>query len=572
MKKIISNDPGKCVGCNRCIRFCPIEEANIAIEDGENIIVKVDNDKCIACGACITACKHDSRNYEDDTEQFFADLQRGVKISVFSAPAIKTNFPQWQRILTWFRLLGVEKIYDVSLGADICSWGHIRYIQHNPSKNLITQPCPAIVNYILKHRQGLTSHLSPVQSPMLCTAIYMRKYEGINTRIAAISPCIAKTHEFEATGLVDYNVTLYGLQKYMENLSPSLPAEASGFDHYDSGLGFLYPMPGGLKENVEHYLGKCLRIDRSEGQQTVYRSLDEYAEQLTQNLPTVFDVLNCSEGCNMGTGCIPNDRSIFEKQATLNNALQTVLADREYLEQLYERFDNTLRLEDFLRSYVPEPIRKHSVSDQDIENAFMRLGKTDELSRNYDCGACGSDSCLGMARKIVKGVNTPHNCLDKAQKDIRAKHTTAMEMQNSNMKDFDAILSDTQEVKAIMEEILTTMERVTASIDDYNQMTADIEKIALQINIISINASIEAAQAGQHGKSFAVVAEEIRKLANSSKDSVKKSETASQNATSAITAIGDMVRRMSSSINDSYENVQDIFENTAKLVETSNKQ
>ena len=567
MRKIISNDPGKCVGCNRCIRVCPIEEANIAIEENDSIVVKVDNDKCIACGACITACKHDSRNYEDDTERFFADLQRGVKISVFSAPAIKTNFPQWQRILAWLRMLGAEKIYDVSLGADICSWGHIRYLQRNPGKNIITQPCPAIVNYILKHRPDLTPHLSPVQSPMLCTAIYMRKYEGINSRIAAISPCIAKTHEFEATGLVDYNVTLNGLHEYMKNQCPSLPDEAGAFDHYESGLGFLYPMPGGLKENVEHYLGKVVRIDRAEGQQTVYRALDEYAEQSSHNLPIVFDVLNCAEGCNMGTGCIPNDRSIFEKQATLSNALQTALSDNEYLDQLYERFDNTLRLEDFMRAYFSEPVKSHQVSTQEIENAFIKLGKIDELSRTFDCGACGSDSCLEMARKIVKGVNTPRNCLDKAQKDISAKHATAMELQNSNMEDFNAILADTQEVKEIMDGILATMEQVTASIDDYNQMTADIEKIAMQINIISINASIEAAQAGQHGKSFAVVAEEIRKLANSSKESVKKSETASQNATAAITAIGEMVAKMSNSINDSYDNVQDIFVNTAKLVD-----
>jgi iron only hydrogenase large subunit-like protein len=551
------------------MRVCPIEDANIALLEGKQIIVKVDNEKCIACGACVSACQHDSRTYEDDTERFFADLRRGVKISLFAAPALKTNFLQWPRILTWLRMQGLEKIYDVSLGADICTWAHIRFIQRYPGKNIITQPCPAIVNYILRHRPELAPHLSPVHSPMLCTAVYMRKYEGVNSKIAALSPCIAKSHEFEAAGLVEYNVTLKRLHEYIEHLAPALPHEPSGFDHYDSGLGFLYPMPGGLKENVEHYLGKGLRIDKSEGQQVVYKALDEYAEQPARNLPAVFDVLNCPEGCNLGTGCLHNARSIFAVHADLDNARQTALADSEYLDQLYDTFDKNLRLEDFLRSYTPAPVRTAAISSQSIEEAFIKLGKTDEMSKRFDCGACGSDSCLEMARKIVKGVNTPHNCLDKAHRDINNKHDALMGLQESNMKDFDAILKDTAEVRAIMDGILTTMGKVTASIADYNQMTADIEKIAMQINIISLNASIEAAQAGQHGKSFAVVAEEIRKLANNSKDSVKRSENASQNAGAAISAITDMVSRMSASINESYNNVQGIFDSTAQLVKKS---
>ena len=108
---------------------------------------------------------------------------------------------------------------------------------------------------------------------MLCTAIYMRRYQGVTDKIAAISPCIAKGNEFaETNNLVSYNVTFARLEEYIQSHKLTLPQEGCGYDHIDSGLGSVYSMPGGLKENVEFMPGKALRIDKSEGQSTVYKN------------------------------------------------------------------------------------------------------------------------------------------------------------------------------------------------------------------------------------------------------------------------------------------------------------
>lgn len=66
---------GKCIGCNKCIRVCSCDGANISVnKDGKNRI-EVNEQKCIACGACFDVCEHNARDYEDDTERFFADLK-----------------------------------------------------------------------------------------------------------------------------------------------------------------------------------------------------------------------------------------------------------------------------------------------------------------------------------------------------------------------------------------------------------------------------------------------------------------------------------------------------------------
>jgi len=562
MRGLITNSLENCVGCNRCIRVCPIDEANIALlRDGKHL-VEVDGNRCIACGACLAACHHGSRHFVDDTERFFNDLQRGVPISIMAAPALKTNFQDWGGLLSWLRKLGGSRIYDVSLGADICTWAHIRYLQKRGARHIISQPCPAIVNYILMHRGELVKYLSPIQSPMLCTAVYMRKYRNIITKIAALSPCVAKTHEFDATGLVDYNVTFKGLLAYIQKRQVSFPAQGSGFDHFESGLGSLYPMPGGLKESVEHYVGKSLRVDKSEGPGMVYKALDEYAGQPAKYLPVLFDVLNCAEGCNMGTGCNHNEK-IFEINSMMDGERQKSMAksNGKHLVKLFDVFDEKLRLDDFIRVYKPVPVKPIPVSPQDIEKAYAALEKYDEMAKSFNCGACGCDTCQEMAVKIAKGINVPVNCIEKTQKDIQREYEAAKE----NLSSFDDILSDSEQIKQLSERIVVNIGEITEAITAYTSMASEIEKIAMQINLIALNAAVEAARAGEHGKSFSVVADEIRRLSGNSEASAEKTKAVSEKANTAIGYVNEMVDKINQGAHASYENISRIAEKTRKV-------
>ena len=574
MRKLITNDESICTGCNRCIRACPVEGANIVYDTGGEIKVHVNNERCMACGSCITACKHGVRGYEDDTQRFINDVKSGVAVSLFAAPANRANGlngingTHGGRLLAWLRKIGVKKIYDVSLGADICTWAHIRYIQKEKPKSVITQPCPAIVNYILMNDHSLIKYLSPVHSPMLCTAVYMKKYDGVGDRIAALSPCIAKAHEFEATNnYVNYNVTLKKLYEYIEKNNIELPKESSGFDHPDSALGRLYSMPGGLKENVEFYFGKKVRIDQAEGRH-VYDDLKRFSAQNGNYLPAIFDVLNCQEGCNSGTGCAHN-HSRFEISEIMDKGRQDVLDkfDRTQYEKLFKEYDGKLNIGDFIRKYIPINIPKYKITDDLIENAFASLGKFTELQRNFDCGACGSDTCLGMARKIAVQLNLPINCIQKEKDDVKTEHEKFVKFQQSNLEHITGILNDNTNIKNLSDEIVVLMKNVNEAIEGYGKMAKEINSIASSINLISLNASIEAARAGDHGKTFAVVAEEIRTLANNSKTTVSNSEVISENAAGFVGEINGKIENISAAITTANTDISSIYTDIQELLE-----
>ncbi len=559
MRKLIINDLSTCVGCNRCIRVCPVEEANVAFMENGAIKVRINNDRCIACGACIQACRHESRDYEDDTERFLSDLSNGARISMFAAPAGRANLEEFGRILAWLRQLGVRNIFDVSLGADICTWAHIRFIQKNQPASVITQPCPAIVKYIQMYRPELIPNLSPIHSPMLCTAIYMKKNKNITDSLAVLSPCIAKADEFDATGLAKYNVTFKKLRDYIHRHHITLPQQPGSFDSPDSVLGRLYSMPGGLKENVEFYLGKALRIDKCEGQAVVYRALDQFSVQKKDHLPAIFDVLNCPEGCNLGTGC-NHHKDMFEINSIMDRERKQVTQNREkaYFDKLYETFDHIFNLNDFVRHYTSKRVYTQTITGEDIEKGFELLGKQTSVQRQFDCGACGSDSCRNMAGKVAIGVNTPMNCIEKTRNDIQSEHAAVLSIQEKNINNLEIILSDISNVKTLSDDILSNIQDVNRAFKQYGTMANEIDLIAMHINIISLNASVEAARAGVHGKAFAVVAEEIRSLAKSSKKTVSETAEVSKQAVSSTGAINQMIQEISQAVSKTYDTIQNI--------------
>ena len=72
-----------------------------------------------------------------------------------------------------------------------------------------------------------------------------------------------------------------------------------------------------------------------------------------------------------------------------------------------------------------------------------------------------------------------------------------------------------------MKDLVESMSRINISTDEIKKIVKVIDDIAFQINLLALNANVEAARAGKYGKGFAVVAEEVRNLANRSANSVK---------------------------------------------------
>lgn len=614
-----------CVGCNKCIRNCPVIGANTAyIKDGKSK-VKVNEEKCIRCGKCVEVCNHEARDYIDSTEEFFRDLAHGNRISVIAAPSIRANFPDYRHLFGYLKSLGINVIYDVSFGADICTWAYLKAIDTEKPKSVISGPCPAIVNYIEKYRPELVENLVPVHSPMLCTAVYLKKYKKINDDIAFLSPCIGKLDEIKdpgTGGYVKYNVTYGKLKEYLSKNKVNLSGYSeTDFEDIGCSLGFLYSRPGGLKENVEA-LREGAWVRQIEGEHHVYNYLESYSERLKNNreLPLLVDALNCLAGCNIGTAA---DKSLsiddidykFNSMKADKSREKAGIAKRR-INWLNDVFDRTLKFEDFKRKYdvnaAAESIKEPSPYEYD--SIYKKMHKDDDESRNINCGACGYDSCKNMAKSICNGFNVLENCIDYNRKEIireneelkdrenkigildelnrlNAERVEKAERLKQKVAEITMAINEVSEgnedstreigtISAEVADMLTHADILRKNVGEmkdklfkFTEASTQIVDISEQTNILSLNATIEAARAGENGRGFAVVADEVRKLAARSREvagSTKSDESDMLRFAEKLLDISVELEKKINKINASIENMVAVSQEiTAKGQEIS---
>ena len=422
---VYTND--NCIGCNKCIKVCSAIGACVSKEENGKARIDVDGSKCVACGSCIDVCVHGAREYEDDTKRFFEDLAAGEKISLLIAPAFKANYPEeYESVLGGLKKLGINRIISVSFGADITTWGYLNYIKENDFLGGISQPCPALVSYIERYLPELLPKLFPVQSPLMCAAIYARTKMGVTDKFAFISPCIAKKLEIEDVhnkGLVHYNVTFEHLMKYVREHGVTGPSVQSEIEY---GLGSFYPTPGGLAENVKWFLGDHVYIRQIEGERHLYEWLHLNKERIRdEKTPFLFiDALNCEKGCICGTAVNPEvsktDDALYalldirenSKKDEKGNAWSRPDPPEVRLKNYNEQFKD-LNLEDYLRGYTDRSgeCSYDIPDDSELEEVFVSMNKLTEESRKIDCTCCGYESCHQMATAIYNGFNHKENCI-----------------------------------------------------------------------------------------------------------------------------------------------------------------
>ena len=417
---VVRIDEGKCNNCYSCITACPVK----LCMDGSGEKLLINPSLCIGCGNCVDACSHNARLIIDDAPAFFEDLKRGVKVVAVVAPAIASFFPgKYLNFNGYLGSLGVDAAFDVSFGAELTVASYLDHIKEKNPKMVISQPCPAVVNFIQIYHPELLPHLAPVDSPMLHTIKMIREYypQYRSHKVAVISPCIAKKREFDETGLADYNVTMLSLKNSMgENRLDINSFPQVEYAGPVAERAVRFSSPGGLLETAERFApGIGRRAVKIEGVHVTYPYLEEVSKLLGSGiaLPPLVDCLNCDKGCNGG----PGTGNIKVPMVVLENAIRARSDDLEEFHKTGKGDRWRKRYNNLVSRYWKKGLYNRSYRDYSGNNnlrnpsaeqaaeIYRGMGKT-KPEDLYDCTACGYGKCEAMAAAIFNNLNKPSNC------------------------------------------------------------------------------------------------------------------------------------------------------------------